>query len=87
VIFWNPKHWALHPRASDMFLELESAQIFFKDPVSAAKHVNVIFSDPLIWWGSDKVQTARKKFCTAFANVSENQREQWLQALTFETKN
>lgn len=66
VIFWNPDYWQLRDNAKPFFKILEDAKIFFTNPISAAHHVNEIWTDINKWWLLDTVQTARTSFCEQY---------------------
>jgi putative transferase (TIGR04331 family) len=65
-------------REPKYFKLLENAKILFYNEIEAAKHVNKIAENPEVWWNSDEVQTARKKFVHQYARTSENWAEEWI---------
>ena len=77
AIFWNPNHSELRDEAVHYFKYLENAEILFYCPTQAAKKVNSISNDIDAWWFSEKVQTARKKFCERYALASNNWLNEW----------
>ena len=62
VIFWNPNHWELRDSAMPYFEDLKSVGIFHDTPESAARHVNVIWSDVDAWWTSPAVREVLNRF-------------------------
>jgi hypothetical protein len=40
--------------------------------------INYISENPEVWWNSDEVQEARKKFLHQYARTSENWVEKWI---------
>ena len=82
IVFWNPMHWDLHPRARPMFEELKKAKIFFESPCGAAKHVNRVFQNPDSWWQSPETQLARENFCRTFAWAAEDPVAEWRKNVT-----
>ena len=51
---------------------LEEVGIFHKTPESAAKKVNDVWNDIDKWWNGKLIQTARVKFCNAYARTPSN---------------
>jgi putative transferase (TIGR04331 family) len=78
VIFWNPNHSELREQSAHYFKLLEKAEVLFYCPMQAAKKVNSISSNIDAWWFSEKVQTARKKFCERYALASNNWLNEWV---------
>lgn len=72
ILFWNPCHWELRNDAKPFFEELASANIWHKNPISAAEFLNSISHAPLTWWNDSKTQSARKMFVNQFAHGNEN---------------
>ena len=68
IIYWNPNFWQVSKRAEPYFNSLKKAKIFHESPISAAKHVSLIWNDIESWWSSNKVQHAREMFCEKFVN-------------------
>ncbi|MEI6066111.1 MAG: LIC12162 family protein [Methylococcaceae bacterium] len=68
VIFWDPQRWEVKDEASPFFEDLKQAGIFHETPESAARHIASIWDDVTTWWQSNKVQTARARFCDAYAS-------------------
>ena len=62
ILLLTKENWECKAIYDDLFLELERAKILHFNPVEAASHVKEIYSDPMLWWQSEKVLLARKKF-------------------------
>lgn len=77
VLFWNPCHWELRDDAKPYFKELANANIWHKDPKSAAEFLNDISGNPLKWWNNPKTQSARKMFVKPFAYGNKKWPEIW----------
>ncbi len=77
VVFWDPKHWEMHPAAQPYFDELHRAGIFHYTPESAAELVNTIADDPSAWWRQPKIQKAKEAFCAQFARTSDDWLTEW----------
>jgi len=71
VIFWNPEHWELREESQKFMDELEKVGIFHSSPVSAAKHIEMIWNDVEGWWDSPTVQDTRKYFCKQYSHNHE----------------
>ncbi|EJF06729.1 hypothetical protein ThvES_00012010 [Thiovulum sp. ES] len=65
-------------REPEYFKLLTDAKILFYNEIECAKHVNEISESPEVWWNSDEVQDARKKFVHQYARTSENWVEEWI---------
>lgn len=81
LAFWNSKHWEIRLEAQPEVLELQSARILHFSPESAADLVNAIGADPLDWWFSKPVQSARLNFCQKFARTTGNWLSDWLSVI------
>jgi len=81
VFFWDHDIFLMRQEAEPYFQVLRDAGILYKDPVSAARKVNEIFDDPEVWWLSDGVQDARKKFCDRFAYARKDWMDVWVKEL------
>lgn len=77
VFYWDHNVFVMRPEAEEYFALLRNVGILHKDPVSAAKKVNEIFSDPMDWWLREDVQEARRKFCEHFACARNNWVDIW----------
>lgn len=63
VLFWRREAWALTSDATALLDMLAEAGIWHETPQKAAAKAAEVWSDPLAWWMSDKVQQARKAYC------------------------
>ena len=77
MAFWNFDHWKLRESARPYFEELCEVGVFHDNPISAAKKINEIYYDPLLWWNSPEVQGAVKNFCNQFARISKSWLLEW----------
>ena len=77
ILLWNPKFWELRPEAVQYFDDLRRVGILHFSPESAALKVNEIYKDPLSWWITPDVQSARERFCTHFAMIDKKWRKIW----------
>tara|TARA_A100001015_G_scaffold283911_1_gene349762 strand:- start:79 stop:1866 length:1788 start_codon:yes stop_codon:yes gene_type:complete len=62
VIYWSPKHWEIKDSAKVYFDKLKKVGVFHETPESAARHINLIWSDVNSWWNSDSVKEAVNLF-------------------------
>tara|TARA_B110000858_G_C17807371_1_gene478820 strand:+ start:2549 stop:4321 length:1773 start_codon:yes stop_codon:yes gene_type:complete len=67
VLFSNPYDEKLRGDSLEYFKLLEDNKIYFKDPILATNHINQVWDDVNKWWLSEKVQSAREKFCLKYA--------------------
>ncbi len=72
IFFWNPEHSELKETSINDYNQLIKMGIFHTSPQSAADFINKIYPDIDGWWFSEKVQTARKKFCKKYSNPNIN---------------
>jgi putative transferase (TIGR04331 family) len=72
VVFWNPDHWEVKDEAVKIFEALWEVGIFHKTPESAAKHIDNIWDNVMMWWHSNEVQHARTLFCEAYSTSPSN---------------
>jgi putative transferase (TIGR04331 family) len=77
IIFWDPKYYEIRSDATKFFDTLEEAEILFYTAEEAARKVNDISSNIDEWWFSDRVQSARKKFCERYAATSNDWEREW----------
>jgi len=81
VFYWNHEVNQMNSGADPFFQVLRNAGILYKDPISAAEKVNEIFDDPMEWWHSNTVQSARKEFCDRFAYTRKDWLDVWVKEL------
>jgi putative transferase (TIGR04331 family) len=70
IAFWNDGFDNLTEDALPYYKLLFDAGIIYFNPIEAANKINEIWNDIDKWWYSDKVQNARKVFCSTYANFS-----------------
>ena len=70
--------WECQSIYDELFSDLEEAKILHFDPKDAAKHIKDIYKNPRIWWDSQKVLLARKKFEEICLRTSNNPKDQWV---------
>lgn len=82
VLFWRREAWALTSDATALLDMLAEAGIWHETPQKAAAKAAEVWSDPLAWWMSDKVQQARKAYCVQQAlTVPGGPNPYWLKML------
>ena len=62
IAFWDFNHWELRDAAIPYYEDLVRVGIVHKTPASAAKKVNEVYQDPMLWWLSPEVQEVKKSF-------------------------
>lgn len=81
VIFWNDNHFPLRSSAIKWYEKLKVAGILHDDAISAAKKVNEICDQPLMWWKEAGVQRAKNEFCNHYAKKSDDWLDVWADEL------
>lgn len=84
IIFWNPRHWELRNSALPYFERLKEVGIFHDTPESAARQLELVWSDVSGWWQSAEVQAVRHELCSRFAYIPErplNEMEEMLRRM------
>jgi putative transferase (TIGR04331 family) len=81
ILFFNPAHWQLRPKAQPFYDELKRVGILHDSPESAAELVNRIFENPSDWWFQSERQRIIKFFCKEFAFTRSNWLEDWKREL------
>ena len=67
VIVWDKNFFELNNSSKPYFKMLTKANIFFENPVKAAKFLNENWYDIEKWWNSIEVVKARTKFTNEYA--------------------
>jgi putative transferase (TIGR04331 family) len=81
ILFWNRDHWQLREAAERSFDALRGNGILFDSPEDAAAHLMRIDQQPMTWWMSDAVQSARSAFVSMFARTDLNWEASFTKAL------
>ena len=77
VVFWEPTHMSIRKSAINYISDLRSVEIIHDTPESAAKLINEIYEDPMLWWMEPERQKVRRRFCYQFSRKSENGLKEW----------
>lgn len=77
ILCWDEKIWPIQDEVKFYFDALRDAGIYHTTPESAANMINTVGDDPLVWWNTDKVQSALHYFCEYFAYAPENWLMKW----------
>lgn len=64
--------------ANSLFEEMIANKICFYDPVQAARHINLIWNNPLNWWNSPAVRNTRDLFKDITCNNKDDPMQDWL---------
>ena len=81
IVFWDERFNELSTDSKPLIELLVDAEILFYCPKEAAKKVNSISENIDAWWFSEKVQSARTKFCDRYALTSKNWTAEWSEFL------
>ncbi len=77
ILLYLEKYWETDPVFDDLIECLKNAKIIFSDTKMAAKHVNTIWNNPIEWWNSEKVLTAREIFQKKCGKHNPNWLKEW----------
>lgn len=77
VLFWDAEQSPVRDSAKPYFDVLLEARILFHDPVAAARHVNAVWEDVDVWWGSAPVRAARERFLERFCLTGQDWLARW----------
>lgn len=67
--FWHDLYDEILPEAKPYYELLKEAGILAESPEDAARHICLHWENLEAWWGSYKVQEARKVFCNKYART------------------
>lgn len=78
LLLIEPKFHRPDPLANPLFKQMIADNICFFDPLQAAKHINLIWDNPLNWWNSPEVRKTRELFLQITCNNKEDPLQEWL---------
>lgn len=81
VLFWDPKRWEMREEAQPYFEDLRKVGILWDSPEAAAAKLTEIYDNIEVWWRSEAVQEARRRFAERYALTRTDWVEWWGQAL------
>ena len=70
-------YWQFSKAALCVFEDLKKNKISFDDFNEAKVHINKYWNELDLWWESENVQSARKRFLKTFFNVKSNWYKEW----------
>ncbi len=70
IAFWQNQLSHVVETARPFYEELHEVGIIHFTPQSASQKINAIWDEVDSWWGSEKVQNARRNFCSEYARSS-----------------
>ena len=77
ILLYTKEYWNFRPSYKDLIDELCYNNIIHSDPVSAAKFVNSIQSDPSKWWEKESTKIARENFFNLCCKISNDPIKEW----------
>jgi putative transferase (TIGR04331 family) len=80
ILFWDPALWNMRAAARPAFDALRRAGILYDTPEAAAAKAAQVIADPTAWWAGAEVQSARAKFCAAYALGAPDWAQRWSKA-------
>lgn len=81
ILMYPHECYERNPVAYALIKQLKEAKIIFYDAEEAAVHINKCWDNPLIWWESNLVVTARRSFLSQAAYLGENWLLEWKKIL------
>jgi putative transferase (TIGR04331 family) len=82
VSYWSRPSWHFTRESEIMLDGLAGAGIWYPTPEAAARAVERIFDNPPLWWKSDSVQAARRRYCAEYAmTVRGSENRYWIETL------
>ncbi len=81
VMFFPPSSYLIREDAKPYFGQLRAVGILHDSAESAARHVAVVYDEPLAWWDSPQVQNARSAFCERYARYDPDWVGAWVKEL------
>jgi putative transferase (TIGR04331 family) len=82
VSYWSRPSWHFTRESEIMLDGLAEAGIWHPTPEEAARVAGRIFDNPLLWWKSDPVQAARRRYCAEYAmTVRGGENRYWIKTL------
>jgi len=77
IIIVKKNHWNFTESASHIFELLKKNKIAFTNFEDAKKHIDKYWNELDLWWESDSVQLARKRYLELFFNVKPDWFREW----------
>lgn len=84
ILFWDPAHTEIRDEAISYIENLRGVGILWDSPEKAAAKVAEVYDDPMVWWNSRAVRSARKAFVDRFAFGNKEWKAMWAAALSEE---
>ena len=72
VLLWDPEFIKIRESARKSYDLLHEAGILYYSPELCAKKINEIYKNPMGWWLTDKVQSAKNEFCEQFCRNTDD---------------
>ena len=66
LLLWDPNYLRVRDSAKKYYNLLHKAGILYYSPELCAKKINKIHNNPMEWWMTDKVQSAKNEFSEQF---------------------
>jgi len=77
LIFWDKNLWEINQFAKPYFESLHKVGILHYSAKSLTAKLEEVYGDPMGWWMTEDVQSAKKSFCAEFASVGDNPLGKW----------
>jgi len=77
ILLYMEKYWELEDAFEGLIQMMKEAKIIFSDAEEAANHINSVWDNPKVWWGSPQVVAAREKFFDMCGRTNPNWLDEW----------
>jgi putative transferase (TIGR04331 family) len=77
ILLYLEKYWETESEFDDLIECMKNAEIIFSDSKVAANHVNTLWNNPIDWWNSEKVLSAREYFHEKCGKSSPDWLNEW----------
>ena len=81
IMYWDKHFNEINEISQPVFNKLADEGILHHDENSASKHIISNFNNFDKWWNKPSVQSARREFCTSFADLPIDREEKFSQYL------
>ena len=81
ILLYYKEFWEHEVLFDEVVQSLQSASILFDCSYAAAKHIDKVFENPLLWWEHPKTKKARDLFFDFCAGKTHNGVDKWVSFL------
>jgi len=81
ILYWDHQAYLIKADSEKYFELLREAGIVYNNPKEAAQKAVEVFSNPLDWWSSEKIQKARNAFLEQIGYAKKNWMDYWVKEI------